>query len=309
MKVKLSWCNSRRIRSSDLVPLVIRSCFWNISIKYIIILRKRPKKYLTVKCEIHKESMNSFSCLHFAVFSRVERKWWRETSSECCVKFRDSDGLLCCSVLLFPPVNSYRRFLIHKVCEAITANQPQALSTFSIGAGEQRRTVICHRHQLLVDLRSDSVKRLVLHRLSANYHSFFIVHGRSRKNIFLGSNFTVELLCAFNFSLSFPSCFTCWTDSVANWLALTAFRSQEAEFSWRYVNRNSVPKYTDDRRSNRDMGVENAHQVVDGKCEYRLKRESGLSKQTKHDLLVLIMPLRSLLLLSLLCVTTALEES
>lgn len=65
------------------------------------------------------------------------------------------------SVLLFPPVNSYRRFLIHKVCETITANQPRALTTFSIGVGEQRRTVICHRYQLLVDLKSVSLKRFV----------------------------------------------------------------------------------------------------------------------------------------------------
>lgn len=65
------------------------------------------------------------------------------------------------SVLLFPPVNSYRRFLIHKVSETVTANQSNALSTFSIGTGDRRRTVICHRYQLLVDINKVSLQRLV----------------------------------------------------------------------------------------------------------------------------------------------------
>lgn len=83
------------------------------------------------------------------------------------------------SVLLFPPVNNYRRFLIHKVCESITASQSQALSTFSIGTGDQRRTVVCHRFQLLVDLKSVTLKRFVItstfHRiLTANYHIFIV---------------------------------------------------------------------------------------------------------------------------------------
>jgi len=102
------------------------------------------------------------------------------------------------SVLLFPPVNSYRRFLIHKVCETITANQTRALSTFSIGAGSQRRTVICHRYQLLVDLKNVSLKR-----------------------------------------------------------------SEEAEFTWHYVKRNSVSKHTGSHRVSCDMGVEKALQVDD----------------------------------------------
>lgn len=80
------------------------------------------------------------------------------------------------SVLLFPPVNSYRRFLIHKVCETITANQSRPLSTFSIGAGDQRRTVICHRYQLLVDQKSVSLKRFVdVFNCSAKYHSCDII--------------------------------------------------------------------------------------------------------------------------------------
>lgn len=44
------------------------------------------------------------------------------------------------SVLIFPPVNNYRRFLIHKVSEEIPSEE---LSTFSIGQGFNRRTVVC----------------------------------------------------------------------------------------------------------------------------------------------------------------------
>jgi hypothetical protein len=56
-------------------------------------------------------------------------------------------------------VNSYRRFLIHKVCESISQSQPKTLSTFSIGANEQRRTVVCQPYQLLIDLNNDPLKR------------------------------------------------------------------------------------------------------------------------------------------------------
>lgn len=85
----------------------------------------------------------------------------------------NSNNFIFSSVLIFPPVSSYRRFLIHKVCETITANQPRALATFSIGLGDQRRTVICHRYQLLVDLSSVSLKRFVFDwQIFANYHIF-----------------------------------------------------------------------------------------------------------------------------------------
>lgn len=44
-------------------------------------------------------------------------------------------------VLVFPPVNNYRRFLIHKLIE----EEFKELKTFSIGEGDDRRTVICYK--------------------------------------------------------------------------------------------------------------------------------------------------------------------
>lgn len=88
------------------------------------------------------------------------------------------------------------------------------LATFSIGIGEQRRTVVCHREKLQIDLsKSSSLKS-----------------------------------------------------------------SEETEFSWRYVTRNSKPKYTTkpdndvEHRSKKTMGIENAdattsHRPVNEKLE------------------------------------------
>lgn len=45
-----------------------------------------------------------------------------------------------CSVLLFPPLNSYRRFLIHKLCDKFPT-----LGSFSISEGNDRRIVIYSR--------------------------------------------------------------------------------------------------------------------------------------------------------------------
>jgi hypothetical protein len=49
------------------------------------------------------------------------------------------------SVLVFPPLNSYRRFLIHTVSEEYS----EELSTFSIGQGHRRRTVVCFNSHLI----------------------------------------------------------------------------------------------------------------------------------------------------------------
>lgn len=55
------------------------------------------------------------------------------------------------SILLFPPVNSYYRFLIHKVCNSLANELINCeLTTFSIGIGDYRRTVVCHSNQLLI---------------------------------------------------------------------------------------------------------------------------------------------------------------
>lgn len=63
------------------------------------------------------------------------------------------------SVLLFPPVNSYYRFLIHKVCNSL-ANElsNSGLTTFSIGLGDHRRTIVCYTNQLLIYPTSSSHK-------------------------------------------------------------------------------------------------------------------------------------------------------
>jgi len=47
--------------------------------------------------------------------------------------------------LVFPPVNNYHRFLIHKVVET---GFPE-FTTFSVGEGEDRRTVVCFQQHLL----------------------------------------------------------------------------------------------------------------------------------------------------------------
>lgn len=67
------------------------------------------------------------------------------------------------SVLIFPPVNNYRRFLIHKVSESLVVGGGELghrheLVTFSIGTGSERRTVVCFRHQLLRDVKATSSK-------------------------------------------------------------------------------------------------------------------------------------------------------
>lgn len=51
-------------------------------------------------------------------------------------------------VLVFPPLNNYRRFLIHKVTE----DYAEELSTFSIGQGHGRRTVVCFNSHLIRDV-------------------------------------------------------------------------------------------------------------------------------------------------------------
>ncbi|XP_041673838.1 probable G-protein coupled receptor Mth-like 12 [Drosophila eugracilis] len=60
---------------------------------------------------------------------------------------RSTLKLLKDSVLLFPPVGNYRRYLIHQTCEKY--RQQYDLFTFSVGQGPQRRTVLCFRNQLL----------------------------------------------------------------------------------------------------------------------------------------------------------------
>ncbi|EZA47742.1 Growth inhibition and differentiation-related protein 88-like protein [Ooceraea biroi] len=48
-------------------------------------------------------------------------------------------------VLVFPPVNSYRRYIIHQL---VQERFPDLLRTFSIGQGSARRTVVCYKSDL-----------------------------------------------------------------------------------------------------------------------------------------------------------------
>ncbi|XP_075160711.1 uncharacterized protein LOC142233605 isoform X2 [Haematobia irritans] len=58
------------------------------------------------------------------------------------IERRHSNG-----VLLFPPVNNFRRFLIHQTCEKFRSKYD--LFTFSVGQGPFRRTVVCFKSQLI----------------------------------------------------------------------------------------------------------------------------------------------------------------
>lgn len=76
--------------------------------------------------------------LHFCV-----RQWDLKKKTTKNVIFVLLKLFLCilnCSVLLFPPLNSYRRFLIHKLCEKFLS-----LGSFSISQGYDRRVVIYSR--------------------------------------------------------------------------------------------------------------------------------------------------------------------
>ncbi|XP_015512420.2 uncharacterized protein LOC107218897 isoform X2 [Neodiprion lecontei] len=51
-------------------------------------------------------------------------------------------------VLVFPPVNNYRRFIIH---QSVQDQYHDLLYTFSIGQGAQRRTVVCYKTDVVRD--------------------------------------------------------------------------------------------------------------------------------------------------------------
>ncbi|XP_015118439.1 R3H and coiled-coil domain-containing protein 1 [Diachasma alloeum] len=57
-------------------------------------------------------------------------------------------------VLIFPPVNNYRRFLIHQI---VQDNFSDHLSTFSIGQGSIRRTVVCYKSDVIRDPKLNGV--------------------------------------------------------------------------------------------------------------------------------------------------------
>ncbi|XP_051164571.1 uncharacterized protein LOC127283624 isoform X1 [Leptopilina boulardi] len=57
-------------------------------------------------------------------------------------------------VLVFPPVNNYRRFLIHQL---VQDRYPNILYTFSIGQGLARRTVVCFKSDVIRDPKSSAM--------------------------------------------------------------------------------------------------------------------------------------------------------
>lgn len=59
-------------------------------------------------------------------------------------------------VLVFPPVNNYRRYLIHRLVQDRFA---EFLRTFSIGQGLQRRTVVCYKTDVIREPGSNAVQQ------------------------------------------------------------------------------------------------------------------------------------------------------
>lgn len=57
-------------------------------------------------------------------------------------------------VLVFPPVNNYRRFLIHQL---VQDRYPNLLYTFSIGQGVARRTVVCFKSDVIRDPKASAM--------------------------------------------------------------------------------------------------------------------------------------------------------
>lgn len=61
-----------------------------------------------------------------------------------------SAAIITCSfhfyrVLVFPPVNNYRRYIIHQ----LVRDRFVDLHTFSIGQGSARRTVVCYKSDVI----------------------------------------------------------------------------------------------------------------------------------------------------------------
>ena len=88
--------------------------------------------------------LRSFLRYTFASHS-VEFNWLSKREYQCETTF----GLYFCfyyRVLVFPPVNNYRRYLIHQL---VQDRFGELLKTFSIGQGLARRTVVCYQSDVI----------------------------------------------------------------------------------------------------------------------------------------------------------------
>ncbi|XP_076677980.1 uncharacterized protein LOC143374044 isoform X1 [Andrena cerasifolii] len=78
-------------------------------------------------------------------------------------------------VLVFPPVNSYRRFIIHQLVQERFID----LRTFSIGQGSARRTVVCYKSDVIRDPILNGVQCNSSAKVSDTLHEMGVEGGRS----------------------------------------------------------------------------------------------------------------------------------
>ncbi|XP_015434853.1 PREDICTED: R3H and coiled-coil domain-containing protein 1 isoform X2 [Dufourea novaeangliae] len=78
-------------------------------------------------------------------------------------------------VLVFPPVNNYRRFIIHQFVQ----DRFDDLHTFSIGQGVDRRTVVCFKSDLIRDPKLNGVQCKSSPKVADSLHEMGVEGQRS----------------------------------------------------------------------------------------------------------------------------------
>jgi hypothetical protein len=86
--------------------------------------------------------------------STLEKRYAKSFRADLLIIMRSPVGRTTCfrKVLLFPPVNNFRRFLVHQLVEK-TFRDPNNLGTLSIGTLYARRTVVYPAHLNLAYVR------------------------------------------------------------------------------------------------------------------------------------------------------------